>query len=86
MADKVAIRRGVRQQNNLSKAGWTWGCASAVDSHGRTIWIADANRDDGTVSLCVRAKVNVLYAAFGSESAIPGSRTAYLFDKTRQRS
>jgi hypothetical protein len=31
---------------NLSKAGWSWGCVSAVDSSGRTIWIADAYRDD----------------------------------------
>jgi hypothetical protein len=29
------------------KAGWSWGCVSAVDSKGRTIWIADAHRDDG---------------------------------------
>jgi hypothetical protein len=33
--------------NNLSKAGWNWGCVSAIDSEGRTIWIADAHRDDG---------------------------------------
>jgi hypothetical protein len=33
--------------DNLSKAGWGWGCASAVDSNGRTIWIVDGNRDDG---------------------------------------
>jgi hypothetical protein len=33
--------------NNLNKAGWSWGCVSAVDSEGRTIWIADAHRDDG---------------------------------------
>src|SRR6266480_3861829 len=32
--------------DNLSKAGWSWGCASAIDSNGRTIWIADAHRDD----------------------------------------
>jgi hypothetical protein len=32
---------------NLSKAGWSWGCVSAVDSSGRTIWIADAHRADG---------------------------------------
>ena len=31
----------------LSKAGWSWGCVSAIDSEGRTIWIADAHRDDG---------------------------------------
>ena len=33
--------------DKLSKAGWSWGCVSAVDSRGRTIWIADAHRDDG---------------------------------------
>ena len=31
----------------LSKAGWSCGCVSALDSDGRTIWIADAHRDDG---------------------------------------
>jgi hypothetical protein len=33
--------------DNLSKAGWSWGCVSALDREGRTIWIADAHRDDG---------------------------------------
>jgi hypothetical protein len=33
--------------DNLSKAGWSWGCVSALDANGRTIWIADAHRDDG---------------------------------------
>jgi len=33
--------------DNLKKAGWTWGCVSAVDANGRTIWIADAHRGDG---------------------------------------
>ena len=33
--------------DNLSKAGWSWGCVSAVDSNRRTIWIADAHRGDG---------------------------------------
>ena len=28
--------------DNLSKAGWSLGCVSAIDSNGRTIWIADA--------------------------------------------
>jgi len=31
----------------LSKAGWSWGWVSAVDSEGRTIWIVDAHRDNG---------------------------------------
>jgi hypothetical protein len=33
--------------DKLSKAGWSWGCVSTVDREGRTIWIADAHRDDG---------------------------------------
>jgi hypothetical protein len=33
--------------DNLKKAGWSWGCVSAIDSCGRTIWIADAHRGDG---------------------------------------
>jgi hypothetical protein len=32
--------------DNLTKAGWSLGYVSAVDSNGRTIWIADADRDD----------------------------------------
>jgi hypothetical protein len=30
--------------DNLSKAGWSWGCVSAVDTNGRTIFVADAHR------------------------------------------
>ena len=33
--------------DNLSKAGWSWGCVAARDREGRTIWIADAHRDNG---------------------------------------
>ena len=33
--------------DNLSIVGWSWGYVSAVDSRRRTIWIADAHRDDG---------------------------------------
>ena len=33
--------------DNLSEAGWSWGCVSAVDSEGRTLWIVDAHCDDG---------------------------------------
>jgi len=28
--------------DNLSKAGFSWGCISAIDSEERTIWIVDA--------------------------------------------
>jgi hypothetical protein len=33
--------------DNLSKAGWSWGCVATVDSNGRTIFVADARRGDG---------------------------------------
>jgi hypothetical protein len=33
--------------DNLSNAGWSWGCVSALDCEGRTVWIADAHRADG---------------------------------------
>jgi hypothetical protein len=32
---------------NLKKRGWSLGYVSAVDSHGRTMWTADAHRGDG---------------------------------------
>ena len=54
--------------DNLSKAVWSWGCVSAVDSEGRTIWIADAHRDDGKRSF-VRAEEK-LTAFLELESAI----------------
>ena len=33
--------------DRLSKAGWSLGWVSAIDSQGRTIWIVDAHRGDG---------------------------------------
>jgi len=30
---------------NLKQPGWSLGWVSALDSEGRTIWIADAHRD-----------------------------------------
>jgi len=33
--------------DNLSKAGWSWGCVSTIDSNGGTMWIADAHGGDG---------------------------------------
>jgi hypothetical protein len=50
--DKTAESIGVKRYweiiaDNLSKAGWSWGYVAAIDSEGRTIWIAEAHRDDG---------------------------------------
>jgi len=43
----VKLRRaGEIIADNLSKAGWSWGYVSAIDSNGRKIWIADAHRGD----------------------------------------
>jgi hypothetical protein len=33
--------------DNLSKASWSWGCVSVVDSNCRTIFVADAHCGDG---------------------------------------
>jgi hypothetical protein len=38
--------------DNLKKAGWSLGWVSALDSQGRTIWIADAHRDDRKRYVC----------------------------------
>ena len=54
--------------DNLSKAGWSLGWVSAVDLEGRTIWIADAHRDDGK-RFVVRAD-DKLTAFMELESAI----------------
>ena len=32
--------------DNLSKAGWSWGCVAKVDSRGRALFVADAHRDE----------------------------------------
>jgi hypothetical protein len=54
--------------DNLSKAGFSVGCVSALDREGRTIWIADAHRDDGK-RFVVRAD-EILTAFVGLESVI----------------
>jgi hypothetical protein len=44
---RTCVKQGEIIAHNLSKAGWSWGCISAVDSRGRTVWIADARRGNG---------------------------------------
>jgi hypothetical protein len=46
MSDIARVKYWEIIADNLSKAGWSWGCVSAVDSNGRTIVIADAHRGD----------------------------------------
>jgi hypothetical protein len=43
MAESDCVKHWEIIADNLSKAGWSWGCVSAVDSAGRTIWIVDAH-------------------------------------------
>jgi hypothetical protein len=56
--------------DNLSKVGWSWGCVATVDVNGRTIFVADAHRDDGK-RFVVRADEK-LTAFVELESAIRG--------------
>jgi hypothetical protein len=43
---------------NIKKRGWSLGYVSTLDPRGRTIWIADAHRDDGK-RFVVRADPNL---------------------------
>ncbi len=61
--------------DNLSKAVWSWGCVSALDSNGRTIWIADAYRGDGK-RFAVRAD-EMLTALLELDSAVQRPKTEY---------
>jgi len=58
--------------DNLSKAGWSWGYVSTVDSNGQTIFVADAHRDDAQ-RFIVRADEK-LTAFVELESAIRAGR------------
>jgi len=53
--------------DNLHDAGWSWGCVSVLDSHGHTIWIADAHHNGKR--FVVRAD-EILTAFLDLESAI----------------
>jgi len=60
---------------NLKKAGWSLGYVSAIDSDGRTIWIADAHRDDGK-RFVVRAD-EILTAFLELESVLRSAHCSY---------
>jgi hypothetical protein len=63
--------------DNPSDAAWRWGCVSAIDSNGRTIWIADAHRDDGK-RFVVRADEKLM-AFMELEAAVdPFSASSFL--------
>jgi hypothetical protein len=45
--------------DNLSKTGWIWGCVSAVETSGRTIWIAGAHRDDSSTIFSRKTPIDI---------------------------
>jgi hypothetical protein len=51
-AESAAVKYWEIIADRLSQAGWSWGWVSAIDSEGRTIWIADAHRGDGKAFRC----------------------------------
>ena len=54
---KKAVKYWEIIADNLSKAGWSWGCVTAIDSNGRTTWIVDAHRaTTESLSLFTRMK------------------------------
>jgi hypothetical protein len=67
------VQCGETIADNLSKAGWSWGCVSAIDREGRSIWIADAHRDDGK-RFIVRADEKA-DRVFGTGFSNPGCGT-----------
>ena len=67
--------------DNLSQAGWSYGYISVVDSQGRTIWIADAHRDDGK-RFVVRADEK-LTAFLELQSAIRAASVGLSFLRNR---
>ena len=74
--------------DNLSKAGWSWGCVAAIDSNGRTFFVADAHRDDGK-RFVVRAD-EMLTAFLELEAGVRACRRIVLtiapdFPQTRRR-
>jgi hypothetical protein len=75
--------------DRLSAAGWSFGWVSVVDSNGRTIWIADAHRDDGK-RFVVRADEKLtafveVEAAIWKSTVGPSARVYTLAEKDEAR-
>ena len=69
--------------DKLSKAGWSWGCISAIDSNGRTILVADAHRGDG--ELATLSAGAWPFADFGPIAEIQSAATAEIEITKRKR-
>jgi hypothetical protein len=59
LSDIVRVKYWEIIADNLSKADWNWGCVATVDSRGRTIFVAEARRDDGKRFNCPRNPRNL---------------------------
>jgi hypothetical protein len=57
--------------DKLSKAGWSWGCVSAIDSEGRTIWIVDAHRAEAVIIFSLSLRPLDGYPLVHREKAYP---------------
>jgi hypothetical protein len=66
--------------DKLSASGWSWGCVSAIDSKGRTLWIVDAHRDNGK-RFVVRSeeKLTAFLELESGHNALPPERRFILF-------
>jgi len=60
--------------DNLSRAGCSWGCVSAIDVHGRTIWIVDAHGYGKRFIVHADEKLTAIFP--GTES---GDSSRYVF-------
>jgi hypothetical protein len=60
--------------DNLSEAGWSWGCFSTVDSREQTIFAVDAHRGDGK-RFVVRADEKLTALDTRSRAIITSRRT-----------
>jgi hypothetical protein len=58
--------------DNLSKAGWSWGCVSAIDSCGRTIFVADAHRGHNECFIVRADEKLIAFMELESQLAVKG--------------
>ena len=69
-AESAAVKYWEIIADNLSKAGWSWGCVAAVDSGGQLIFIADAHRAATAEWIYGTRKI---FPVYGSFTAVPGA-------------
>jgi hypothetical protein len=65
--------------DKLSKAGWTWGCVATMDALGRTIFVADAHRDDAGASYTSQLFLNGLTSMTVTARIAFSSKYLYMF-------